>query len=272
MGNFKKASFALAALMFAITAINAAGQQQVTGAPAHSAALPDIIGIRPGMPAQEAYSILKLHYPRAQTGIGQYTDNGEKSIPVLIAVYDNAKYPSETVTVWLTTPPNKQVVVAVGRTMLYDGHEPLLRANVLENLRQKYGHEMDSTTVVTYWAFDEQGNRAEALAKSGNCLVHNELVLNPQAPQPGVATFNAMSPLLLPVGRENPCNSLVGVTVRMGGPNNDTNYVSDVSVVISDLALARRSQLAYQAFLKNRDAAKGQDELNKASQRKVPAF
>jgi hypothetical protein len=108
MSNAKRNLLALALLILTIMAVYVTGQQPAEVAPVISTSLPDIIGIHPGMPAQEAYSILKTHYPRAHIGIGQYSGMGAKPVPVLIAVYDKDKYPSETVTVWLTTPPSKQ--------------------------------------------------------------------------------------------------------------------------------------------------------------------
>jgi hypothetical protein len=48
--------------------------------------------------------------------------------------------------------------------------------------------------------------------------------------------------------------------------------VTRITVQITDLALARRSQFAYQNYLKNGAAAQNKEELDKAKQRKGPIF
>jgi hypothetical protein len=67
------------------------------------------------------------------------------------------------------------------------------------------------------------------------------------------------------------CDSLIQVRAAYDSPLS-AEYVIRVTVTVSDLSLARSSQEAYQAFLANADAAKKQEELEKARQRKGPVF
>src|SRR5215470_10551103 len=52
-----------------------------------SPAVPDVIGIRPGMSAQEAYTLLKARHPGIKIGVGQsqIAGLGDKPIPTEIA-------------------------------------------------------------------------------------------------------------------------------------------------------------------------------------------
>src|SRR5262245_2886663 len=102
----------LAILFFASGA--GAQSKQDTASPLPST-LPDIIGIRPGMSAQEAYNLLKARHAGIKIGVGQFQLQGLGDKPVvtqIAAQVVDASAP-ETITVWLTTPPGKQVVFAV---------------------------------------------------------------------------------------------------------------------------------------------------------------
>src|SRR5262249_59333572 len=114
-----------------------------------SSAVPDIIGIRPGMSAQEAYNLLKARHAGIKIGVGQFqiAGLGDKPIPTQIAAQVEDASEPEIFTVWLTTPPGPQVVFAVGRLLEYDQNSPLLRKEVLASLRKKYGPETDSNPV-----------------------------------------------------------------------------------------------------------------------------
>jgi hypothetical protein len=59
-----------------------------TTAPQATSALPDVVGIRPGISAQEAYNLLKARAPRARIGVGQFPVAGvtDKPVPVSLAI------------------------------------------------------------------------------------------------------------------------------------------------------------------------------------------
>jgi hypothetical protein len=62
------------------------------------------------------------------------------------------------------------------------------------------------------------------------------------------------------------------VNAQLDGNGVNSPEVHRITVMIWDLALEPRSQVAYQDFLKNGDEAKRKAELEKAKQRKGPDF
>lgn len=239
---------------------------------AHGAGLPDVVGIRVGISAQEAYNLLKARYPRAHIGIGHYAIAGvtDKPVPLMIAVDARESDPPEVITLWLTIPPSKQLVWAIGRQVEYDRNKPLLKNTVLAGLRQKYGPETDTDPQQIFWAFDEQGRRpASGPMKTYNCMNRASwsLIVAP----PSAATFDYVTPLIYAPQARTECDSLVKVNAALDSPSTP-EFVYRVTVMISDVALARRSQESYQAYLRNGDAAKQKAELEKAKERKGPAF
>ncbi len=240
-----------------------------------SSAVPDVIGIRPGMSAQEAYSLLKARHPSITIGVGQFqiAGLGDKPIPTEIAAQVVDASEPETLTVWLTTPPGKQLVFAVGRMLEYDSNSPLLRKEVLESLRRKYGPETASNPAQVYWAFDEQGRRPDASRmRQLNCMSIANGSVSVAAP-PG-ATFSAATPVMYtPPQAASPCDSYIKVDAQLDGTSGlDQTYVRRITLMIRDLALERRSEEAYQAYLANAANAKSKEELEKAKQRKAPKF
>jgi hypothetical protein len=232
--------------------------------------LPDVVGIRPGISAQEAYNLLKARAPRAQIGVGQFAVAGvtDKPVPTSIAVSNPDVDPPEIIKVWLTMPPSKQVVWAIGRQIEYEQNKQALKSTIINGLRQKYGPETDPQS--HYWAFDEQGRPGDSASlRSANCAGRGDWNI-PVSPPDG-ATYTSFTPLLYTPGPPNPCNSLVEIKAQLDSPLGP-EYVLRATVILSDLALARRSQGAYQAFLANADAAKKKAELEKAKQQKGPTF
>ena len=267
----EKGLFHLSVCALSLLATDAVAQSR-SEALSPAAGLPDVVGIRPGMPAQEAYNLLKARNLNVKIGIGQmvFPGLGEKPIPVEIAAQVVDAAAPEIITVWLTTPPGKQVVFAVGRTLDYDKSKALLRTKVLEGLRQKYGPETDSNPVGPYWGFDEQGKRPDtARLRQMNCMSigHGNLTVTaPPAP-----TFPGLTTVLYSPGAVNFCDSFIKVNAQLTASYGvDPSEVDHISVMIWDLALERRSQEAYQAFLANGDAARQKAELEKAKQRKGP--
>ena len=45
-----------------------------------------------------------------------------------------------------------------------------------------------------------------------------------------------------------------------------------ITIILQDMALGHRNQLAYKAALENAGAAQQQDQLNRAGQQKAPTF
>lgn len=263
----------LVVLALSFCSLVAQAQTEQGGASA-SSALPDLVGIRPGMPAQEAYATLKARNPNIRISMGQAPIPGFGDKPVVTemrAQVTDASAP-ETITVWLTIPPTKQVVFAVGRQLEFDHDRPLLRSKIMESLREKYGTETDSGNWQAFWAFDEHGERPDAARlKQLNCASrgHGNLMINaPQTP-----TFPAPSILVYSPEADNGCEWLVKLNASFSGPGGvDSTYVYNVSVMLWDVRLQRQTQEAYQAYLANTRAAKSKEELEKAKQRKLPKF
>lgn len=258
-------------ILFSLAAIQTNAQSKPAGI---SSALPDVVGIRPGMPAQEAYNLLKARSPNIKIGIGQLDVPGLGPKPTVVQMSAQVfEGPApEIISLWLTIPPGPQLVFAVGRILDYDQNKALLKTTVLENLRQKYGAETDSGPVATYWAFDEQGKRPNAAQmRQQNCmsLGHGSLFV---AAPPGT-TFSGSTTVLFHPEAATPCDSFIRVLAHFEhGPDLDPTEVTHISVMIWDLALERRTEEAYQAYLLNGDDAKRKAELEKAKQRKGPDF
>jgi len=247
----------------------------LTFLPLHAGAqsVPDVVGIRPGMSAQEAYNALKARNPNVKIGIGQMVvpGLGDKPIAVSMAAQVTDARAPEVITLWLTIPPGPQVVFAVGRQLEYDPSKALLRANVLEGLRQKYGPETDSNPVGPYWGFDEQGKHPDiAQLRQMNCMSvgHGNLTIA----APAGSSFPGMTTIIYSPQAQNFCDSFIKVNATLEPFGANPGEVGRITVMIWDLALERRTQAAYQAFLANGAAAQQKAELEKAKQRKGPDF
>ncbi len=253
----------------------AAQAQTKQGGASASSALPDLVGIRPGMPAQEAYTILKARNPNIRISMGQAPIPGFGDKPVVTEMRAQVTDPSapETITLWLTIPPTKQVVFAVGRLLEYDPNQPLLRSKIIESLREKYGTETDAGNWQAFWGFDEHGGRPDAarLRQFINCANrgHGNLIVKaPEAP-----TFPAPSMLVYSPEADNGCEWLIKLNAYFTGSGGlDSTYIYNISVLLWDVRLQRQTQEAYQAYLANAGAAMSKEELEKAKQRKLPKF
>jgi hypothetical protein len=232
--------------------------------------LPDVFGIRPGISAQEAYDLLKKRAPRAKIGVGQFpvAGLGDKPVSTSISVNIPNTDPPEVITIWLTLPPSKQVVWAIGRKLEWDEGKQVLKSNVIAGLQQKYGPETDPQN--HYWAFDEQGQKsANGDLRRENCAGRADWSLQVGAPEG--ATYPSVTPLIYGTHPQTTCNSLVEIKAQLDN-GTGPEYVKRVTVILSDLPLARRSQDAYQAYLANGDAAKRKEDLERAKQQKTPIF
>jgi len=139
-------------------------------APAIGGGMPDIIGIRLGMPLRDAYTILQTAHATVKLGMYPITLPGIEK-PVMegfsfLSGYKGQGITEERVSVHLTPPPNKQVVWKMVRQL---SQQKIYRANVLTSLREKYGKETGTTPFVAndqqitdmWWILDEQGHPAK---------------------------------------------------------------------------------------------------------------
>ena len=160
--------------------------------------LPDIMGVRLGMPLAEALGALRRELPKARIDPEPFTFPGLPTPPqeawratptpsgryaVLTAnaggVCAPPKGETDTMEVVFTAPPNPQVVARVHRCYiallnnLGSPANPTHKKVLLQSLREKYGKETvafgnmapgirkdDATITELYWLFDEAGRPA----------------------------------------------------------------------------------------------------------------
>lgn len=230
--------------------------------------VPDVIGIRPGMSAQEAYTALKAHSNGAKVGIAQARIAGiDQPVVVLMTEQVLGASPAEVITVWLTVPPQKQVVWGIRRTLTFDRGKELTKAAVMEGLRQKYGPEIHAG--VDFWDFDEQGGRPSVKDMTFNHCAGAMGLSEPQDlvnPQPITPIINAF----LPPG---PCSNVIAIrTEWFGASSGSSDLAGGITVMLEDTPLARRSKQAYDSLLANGANAAAKKELDNANQQKKPAF
>ena len=232
--------------------------------------LPSIAGIRPGMPAQKAYEILKAQAGGAQFGIGEYPVAGVSAKPVAQAfsVRIINKVPAVTVRVWLTTPPSKQTVWAVGEILEYPDSDRLLTSTVFDSLQKKFGKPLDSvSSVVAYWALDEQGRH---LSDPSNCFGRGNLNITVKAPQGAV--YQYASPIVGATPYNTPCNSFVDVRATLPHVPANARYTNTIQVLEIDHAAMFRAENTYNAYIAQQNAIAQKKQLEKAKQQKAPTY
>jgi hypothetical protein len=234
-----------------------------------AANLPDVVGIRPGMSPQDAYNILKARANGSKIGIAQTMIEGvQQPVVVLMSLQVMGSSPREEITVYLTFPPQKQVVWSVARTLTFEtGKEPT-RASLLDGLRQKYGPETGHSTAGLFWSFTEDGQRPNATQViQDGCGNRGYLsqVSDFQNPQPSFAyQYMEASPK---------CDRYVAVRAEVGNAGTATGALSNyVTVGLTDTALALRSRDAWKALASGVDVQRKQQEMDKAKQQQAPTF
>lgn len=146
--------------------------------------LPDILGIQLGMPAREAYAKLQAQIPKNKI---QVTSTNLPTIDKPVITTFSSAPPeqimmgmeADQVTVDVTLPPNKQVVLRVARQH-YFPNNGIPKTTLLAALREKYGKETltnvqqgkpatdDNKIENLLWLFDEQGRPVPLPASSGS--------------------------------------------------------------------------------------------------------
>jgi hypothetical protein len=232
--------------------------------------LPEVAGIRAGMSAQKAYEVLKAQAGGAQISIGEYPIAGISDKPVagMMSVAIINKVPSVTIEVWLTTPPSKQTVWAVGEVLQYPDSNQLLTSTIFGSLEKRFGKPLDFVSNASaYWAFDEQGRR---LADPHNCFQGGNTSLSVDAP--AGAVYQYPSPLLGAMPFNTPCNSFVDVRATLPYLAPNSRYASRIELFEIDHAAMARSEIAYHDYIAQENAREQKKELEKAKQQKGPTF
>lgn len=239
-------------------------------ADADGAGLPEIAGIRPGMTEQQAYDILKARAGTAQIGIGEYPIDGvtQKPVPQAMSIGIANKVSAVTIKVWLTTPPSKPVVWAVGETIKYPDSQKLLTSAVFSSLRKKYGKETDSQPLFLHWVLDEQGRHATG--RLHTCFFSGGDVSLQIDHHPG--NYQYVSPVVGSVNQVYPCDSVVDFRAELHYANSDAHFTDAIKLLEIDRAAMTRTMLAYKAYVAQQNAREEKKELKKAGQQKAPQF
>jgi hypothetical protein len=245
--------------------------------------MPDIVGVRLGMPAREAFAVLQAAYPKTKLA----TDPLELPIvdkPILngfSAGYE-PRNNYERVVVLATPPPDKQVVWRVRRYVFYK--EPINRANVMASLREKYGKETamflnpssqekadEAHAGEMWWLFDDQGRPAPL--PSGDA-VHNTLLTcagkfdrGDDANNPIFAANNITPPSSRDqIAEGGWCNtSMIAVIAQVGGA---VEILTSLQVEMVDIPAMTRAARAEVAALDAWAKAQQQQEIEKSKQQK----
>jgi hypothetical protein len=165
------------------------GTPQGTARLAASSGFVDILGIKLGMPAEEALAMLKAKNPTARITFERTRDyesawiwNLPRTDPkrefVTMINVEPTQMPGDNVSVSLSIPPSKQVVQGISRTTQLQA--PVAIENIVAGLRKKYGTEtagvnfkpngipiFDGISKTLVWVFDTEGRQlgAETIAK-----------------------------------------------------------------------------------------------------------
>jgi hypothetical protein len=124
------------------------GTPQGTNALAASAGFVDILGIKLGMPAEEALATLKASYPASKITLARTPDyesawyTVERENPSHKWVHEidvDPNGPGDKISVGLSLPPSKQVVHSISRATFLK--EAVAVENIVAALRKKYGPE-----------------------------------------------------------------------------------------------------------------------------------
>lgn len=243
-------------------------------APASGAALPDIVGLRPGIPAQQAYDFLKAYDRTGRVDVGDIPLGAlgappisPKPFPYLLTLGQDQNI--EVISVSLTLPPLKATVWRVSRNTHFGaGQEPTVE-KVIDSLRAKYGPEavliapdnMPSNSTLA-WYFDETGRQVE---RPGG--------LDPHAcvGRLGPTNVDLLQPLDDREGVRE-CRAVVVVAAQMEHPVGTANFrvVGQLRVTVADLPLEARAHAATLALIAKGSAAEAQQEKQREDQVAAP--
>lgn len=145
-------------------------------APAFAGEAPDVLGVRPGMPIEEAIGILKRHNPKLEV----YARPGPSALLPGVDFSDGVNLrnfnQSENIDLMAAMDPNAKIVWALRRGVVFAEEGRPTVTNIIAALRQKYGKETGSVQhpasvqaagvelLDAYWVFDDAGQRVPVAA------------------------------------------------------------------------------------------------------------
>jgi hypothetical protein len=260
------------AAVVATTGLAASAAASPQGAP--SGALPDIVGLRPGIPAQQAYDFLKAYDRIAQVFVSDtpvaapgQSPVTQKPAPFAIAMTQDPNGAAELIQADLTLPPSKPMVWRVARRVRFTDDRQPTTENMIASLRKKYGAEdyrmLGANGGVLTWYFNEQGGRA--LPPNGVNPANCAAIVGPTDVLMAVPAVHTQQFLLFQPLPDNPqvvsCRTLVVVRAQLSS-GMAAGRVLQLDVIVADLPLQARAHAATLELLANGAAAqqRRQDE------------
>ena len=246
--------------------------------------LPDVAGIRLGMPAREAYAALQAKHPNVKLATDplQLPTIDKPILNGFSIGFSPVQSPDERINVNVTPPPEKQVVWRVQR---FIGRQKIYRANVIASLREKYGKESaellggmpasDKDATEMWWIFDEQGQPGKWPTSSGfytSAIACQRTIDNLSTD--AFTSFRAEGSWFAPnnivpmedrIQDSGWCNTSMIAVVAYIGSNE---IVAALGVEAINIPLALRSARAEIAWLKDLANRQQQQQVNESKQAK----
>ena len=248
--------------------------------------LPDILGIRPGMPIGEAFQVLKAHDPKGSIKYGQKRIDAVSTKPITHALLYSPTASTEdpeAILVDITFPPSQQLVWRVTRTLQFSTGREVPVATLVTALRQKYGQEIANKSQSLYWVFDGRGR--PLTRSSGIDLVDcAQYVEIPTGLMSYISAFSggapssqnipagvALNPTTVAANRDN-CHQFVYAAAYLSSSVARPDVATAITVAITDIGAGIRAGQATQAAMNNAASAQRQQEIKKSQQQAAPTF
>jgi hypothetical protein len=205
----------------------------------------DVVGIKPGMPLQDAMQALKADDPKFKTTSTTFKYEGfSEPLTLLVDAADaaataNAQVAQSSEHVELLLTPGQPVVWGISRDYMFPRSQQASLQTTLDALRKKYGQETVpsgslSTLDILVWIYDAQGKLLGPASKNlnGTCAGTLQIYIGGN----GAAAENA--DLAAPTPRQWPsaCTSVTVVTANITAVQIAPNQwaVSDIIVQLED--------------------------------------
>ena len=232
--------------------------------PMDASKLPDITGIRLGMPIAEAAAVVQKLNPGRQMDALHDGPSSTQSFVDTLRVADGRIITDTYVN--LTLPPQPQLVWRVSRTLQQPN---VARATVIGALRQKYGKEAfamrgtlepaanDEQIVYLWWVFDEQGRPVTNAHMQQSTPNGCARALSPSGGYYMQVARNLQN------GPRGWCGThFVGLKATI----SIQPIINNLLLEMDDEALLMRAATATSAWLRGESARATQDATNRANQ------
>jgi len=245
-------------------------------------ALPDIVGVHLGMPLRTAAAALQAAYPNVKITPSPALQMPTINQPVAYSVSTWSNNAFEVVTVGVVLPPNQQIVWAMTRWInTPPGGTPMNRAELLANLRKKYGKETynsvnaggpsarsDAEITDLYWIYDEGGKRipqpnpAFGVSGGGSGCLGNGAPRDQTIRPPGLSGNETHE---IHIQSEWCKSTYVGVHANLTADGRDpANFISMFTMDMEDLPLAMRAEKATVDLYQKAAERRHQEEINRS--------